>query len=246
MSRIPLRRSPMAAVLLVLAISVSPVPRSRAEAPDALPDIGVVRAGLSAAVTNPFVALHTLRRAVYAGKERDPETGKGSRVRVEVRTRDTTSTLAGVPVTVVDVTHHSDDEVVERTREHYAQTESGDVHFIGEHVDDYEGGKLVGHDGQWVAGEQGSRAGLFMPAAPKVGDVFEQERAPGIVQNRSKVVAVGRTVKVPAGTFTDCIETEHYDPVEKVRTRKWYCRDVGLVKESNAERTVELTLRESR
>ena len=98
-------------------------------------------------------------------------------------------------------------------------------------MNDYDGGQLIGHGGQWVAGENGARAGVFMPGEPKVGDVFEQERAPGVAEDRSTVIGVGRTVKVRAGTFTDCIETEDYDPIGKITQRKFYCKGVGLVRE---------------
>lgn len=235
----------MGAGLLLLLSTIAPTP-SRAGEAAGLPDIGVDRARLDPRVTNPYAAFNTLKRAVYAGKERDSETGRSSRIRMEVTVRDTVEMLAGVGATVVDVVQYADDELVERARDYYAQGEPGDVLCIGGRVDDYEGGTIVGHEGEWVAGEGASRAGLFMPAAPKVGDVFEQERAPGIVQSRSKVIATARTVKVPAGTFKDCIETEHYDPIEKVTQRKWYCQGVGLVKESSTDRTIELTLRESR
>jgi hypothetical protein len=74
-----------------------------------------------------------------------------------------------------------------------------------------------------------------MPAEPAVGDEFEQERAPGVAEDRSRVVAAGVTVTVPAGTFEDCIETEDVDPIGDVTEHKFYCPDVGLVKETFAE-----------
>jgi hypothetical protein len=57
---------------------------------------------------------------------------------------------------------------------------------------------------------------MFMPAAPQVGDVLEQERAPGIAEDRSTVIATGVAVTVPAGTFNSCIETEDFDPIGMV------------------------------
>jgi hypothetical protein len=70
-----------------------------------------------------------------------------------------------------------------------------------------------------------------MPASPKPGDVFEQERAPGVAEDRSKVVAAVSKATVAAGTFEDCIEVEDFDPIGKTKQRKIYCRGVGLVKE---------------
>lgn len=233
-----------AVALMALASLVNSPPAGADTAP--APDIGVDRAELTPAVSNPLVAFSTLKRAVYVGKERDPETGKAFKVRMEVAPREVPETLAGVSATVVDVTHWSDDEVVEKSRDYYAQHTSGVVHYLGEHVDDYDGGKIVGHDGQWTVGEKGSKAGIFMPPTVKVGDVFEQERVPGISQNRAKVLSTTRTVKVPAGTFKDCIEIEEYDVIEKATARKWYCPGAGLVKEASVERTIELTERVAR
>jgi len=244
MSRFILRYAPaLGAGLLTVVASVGVSPRGHAQTP---PDIGVDRAALSPAVSNPYVPFATLKRAVYVGKERDPETGKAFKVRMELNVRDTSETVAGIKVTVVEAIHHADDEVVEKSRDFYAQDASGAVRYLGEHVDDYEGGKIVGHDGQWVVGEKGSKAGMFMPATVKVGDVFEQERVPGVSQNRAKVVSTTRTVKVPAGTFSNCIEIEEYDVIEKASARKWYCPGAGLVKEASVERTIELTERVAR
>ena len=94
--------------------------------------------------------------------------------------------------------------------------------------------------------QNGTRAGLLMPASPKLGDVFEPERAPGIAQERSKVVSTSRTIKVPAGTFKDCLEAEVYDPIGKTTVRRWYCPGAGLVKEAGVERVIELASREPR
>ena len=208
--------------------------------------IGVDAAALTSVVSHPLLMFSTLKRAIYVGKERDGDTGQAFKVRLELTARDTAETIAGIKVTVIDATDFADDEVVERARNFYAQHQSGDVYYIAEHIDDYEGGKMVGHEGQWVAGENGTQAGLLMPATPKPGDVFETERAPGIALERTKVVSTSRTVKVPAGTFKDCIETEVYDPIGKATVRRWYCPGVGLVKEAGVERVIELASREAR
>jgi hypothetical protein len=208
--------------------------------------IGVNATEMSSVVSNPLLMFNTLKRAVYVGKERDGDTGQSFKVRLELTARDTAETIAGVLATVIEGTDYADDEVVERAQKFYAQHRSGDVYCIAEHIDDYEGGKMVGHEGQWVAGENGTRAGLLMPASPKPGDMFEPERAPGIAQERSKVVSTSRTIKVPAGTFKGCIETEVYDPIGKTTVRRWYCPGAGLVKEAGVERVIELASREPR
>jgi hypothetical protein len=197
-------------------------------------DLGVEPAGLSPTISHPYVAFASVERAVYEGTEVDDETGESVALRVESTVRDATTTVAGVDVAIVDVAEYEDGELVERTEDYYAQDRDGTVYYMGERVDDYEDGKVAGHHGQWLAGQKRYRAGVFMPAEPKVGDEFEQERAPGVAEDRSTVVATGATVTVPAGTFGDCIETEDVDPLGGAVEHKFYCRDVGLVQEAFA------------
>lgn len=197
-------------------------------------DLGVDAATLRPTVDNRYVAFSSVRKAVYEGTETDPESGETVALRVESTVRSRTGKVAGVEVTVVDVKDFEDGELVEETEDYYAQDGAGAVYYLGERVDEYEDGELTGHGGQWLAGEDGNRAGVFMPAAPKTGDEFEQEQAPGVAEDRSTVVKTGLTVTVPAGTFTDCIETEDLDPIDDVTEHKFYCPGVGLVRETFA------------
>lgn len=228
-------------LLAVLVIPASLVAQTKGAA-----DPGVVLSELSPVVDHPYLGLDSLKLAVYTGKDRDPDTGRTSKVRTEVTPRDTAVMLAGIKALVLDVVEFQDDEKVENKRLYLAQHPSGAVYYLAEHVDDLADGKVVGHEGQWEVGVKGTQAGVMMPPAPKVGDVFEPEKAPGIARDRSKVVAVGRTAKVAAGTFTECIEVESFDPIEKTTQRRTYCPGVGLVKETSPERTVELTSRAKR
>ncbi|HEX6311374.1 MAG TPA: hypothetical protein VF152_07075 [Acidimicrobiia bacterium] len=198
---------------------------------DAPADIGVDRADLSPVIDHPFVAFASTGGAVFEGEEVDPDTGGAVTLRVESQVRERPGTVAGVDVTVVDVSDFEDGELVEQTEDYYAQDTAGTVYYLGERVDDYEDGEIVGHHGGWLAGEDGNRAGEFMPAVLEVGTEFAQEQVPGVAEDRSTVVAVGVSVTVPAGTFADCIETEDYDPIDDVTEAKFYCRGVGLVRE---------------
>lgn len=210
-------------------------------------DFGVDKAKLSARVDNPWAPFATLVRAVYEGVEIDPETGEKLEIRVEATVREAPEVVAGVSATVVDVSDFEDGELVEKTQDYYAQGADGVVYYLGERVDDYEDGKITGHGGQWLAGEKQARAGVFMPVAPKVGDVFEQERAPGIAEDRSTVIATHSSVTLPAGTFKDCIEVEDLDPITGAKQRKIYCRGVGLVREIfGEEASLDLIELESR
>lgn len=203
-------------------------------------ELGVDASALSPRIDHPYVAFSLVKRAVYQGMELDDETGDTVRVRVVVNVRDTTETVAGVGVTAVEVLDYENGELVEKTIDYYAQDTSGAVYYLGERVDDLEEGKVAGHEGQWMAGVKHARAGTFMPGRPAVGDSFEQERAPGVAEDRSRVIRTGITVTVPAGTCQDCLETEDLDPVRKTSQHKWYCRGWGLVRELGKAQSLEL------
>jgi hypothetical protein len=187
-----------------------------------------------ATVDNPFFPLKPGTSLVYEGEEEDAET------RVEATVLEGTDMIAGVEVTVVEVKDLEDGELVEATRDYYAQHKDGTVYYFGEQVDDYEGGQVVGHGGQWLAGEGDNQAGIFMPADPRVGDEFEQERAPGVAEDRSTVVVVDESLDTSGGSFTGCIKTEDYDPLSGNTEFKFYCPDVGLVREESGSSFNEL------
>jgi hypothetical protein len=188
----------------------------------------------TAKVDHPLVPLTTVRRTVFQGREGD------TRLRVVSRVLKRTRRVAGVRVAIVEVHEYEDGELVEHTFDYFAQDRRGNVWYFGEHVDDIENGRVVGHEGQWFAGRKGAKRGLFIPAQPKLGQVFEQERAPGVAEDRSKVVAVGLEVKTRAGQFDDCIRTRDRAPLDKKTEFKFYCAGVGLVREKPADGRLDL------
>jgi hypothetical protein len=191
-------------------------------------------ARFSQSVDHPLVPLSSLALTVLEGSEGGPE------LRVESRVVDETERVAGVPVAVVEVKEYEGGKLVEHTHDYYAQRDDGSVWYFGERVNDYQDGKIVGHKGQWLAGKGNAKPGLFMPADPKVGDDFEQERAPGVAEDRSTVVALGVDVRTPAGRFSDCIKTKDFAPLDNVTEFKYYCPGVGLVREDPPGGRVEL------
>jgi hypothetical protein len=177
-------------------------------------------------VDHPLFPLRRVRTMLYKGREGDVS------VRVKSRVRSKRVRVAGALATAVDVKERENGKLVERSTDFYAQDRTGNVWYLGERVDDIENGKVVGHEGQWIAGRKGAKRGLFMPAAPKVGQSFRQSRAPGVSRDRSTVVAVDAQVTTPAGRFTGCLKTRDRDLRGSERPeRKFYCPDVGLVRE---------------
>jgi hypothetical protein len=79
-----------------------------------------------------------------------------------------------------------------------------------------------------------------MPAAPRVGQTFQQERAPGIAEDRSTVLARGLRVTTAAGRFSGCLKVRDFAPLDHLTEIKYYCRGVGLVRESAKGTRIDL------
>jgi hypothetical protein len=197
--------------------------------------LGLDPSRFSAKVDHPLVPFSSVRFKVLEGREGTTE------IRVRERVLRRTRKVAGVPVAIVDVKEYENGELVEHTLDYFSQRKDGSVFYMGEHVDDYKDGKIVGHGGQWLAGKNGAKPGLFMPAEPRVGQKFEQERAPGVAEDRSTVVALGRNLTTPAGSFTDCIKTRDFAPLDNQTEFKFYCPGPGLAREQARRTRVDVT-----
>jgi hypothetical protein len=194
----------------------------------------------TAEVTNPYFPLPVGTMRVYEGQETDPESSETHEFRIEERVLAEPFEVMGVPVTVLEVTEYEDGELIEVTRDYHAQHEDGSVWYFGEHVDNFEDGVLVDHDGTWIAGEGENLPSLFIPAEPKVFDTMLQERAPGEAEDISTVVEIGLSISVPAGAYEGCIKTVDINPLEVTSEWKHYCPGAGLVREENADGVTEL------
>lgn len=197
-------------------------------------------ADFSARVDHPLFSPASVRSQSFEGTERDPKSGEVTKTRVEKRVLDQTEIVAGVEVTVLEVKEFEDNELVEQTLDYFAQHRDGSVWYFGERIDDYEDGKVTGHEGQWLAGEGNARPGLYLPANPVVGQEFAQEQAPGVAEDRSTILAVGAEVTTPAGRFTGCIRVKDYAPLTKTEGFKFYCPKVGIAREEEGNATSDL------
>jgi len=205
-----------------------------AQVQDAVPE------DTAATVDNPYFPLEPGSSRRYEGEETDPSTGETTELLVHEHISPVTQEIAGVDVTVLKVREYDDGQLTETTSDYHAQGADGTVYYLSEHVNMYEEGQLVSNDGTWIAGEDANRAGEFMPAEPAVGQRFAQEQAPGVAQDISTVVAIDLTMETPVGTFSGCIKTQDLDPLGQSIEHKYYCPEVGLVREENADGSLEL------
>jgi hypothetical protein len=88
-----------------------------------------------------------------------------------------------------------------------------------------------------VADGEDFKPGIFMPAKLEVGQAFPQEVAPGVAEDQTKLVALGESVEVPAGTFDDTATFEDRNPLDGSQDTKVYARGIGLIIDEAAELT---------
>jgi hypothetical protein len=189
------------------------------------------------AIDNGFFPLPVGRRWVFTGTE----SGRGVGLRITVL--NLTKTLyrgtKRVRTRVIEEREWADsnrngrvdsgEELIEVSRNYFAQSQRGTVCYFGEIVNIYDGGAVTSHQGSWRADARGNAPGVFMPATPKVGMMFQQEIAPGVAEDTATVIASGVRTKVPAGTFRDTIVLRDRNPLDGSTGEKTYARGVGLV-----------------
>jgi hypothetical protein len=131
--------------------------------------------------------------------------------KLQITVLDETKVVDGVTTRAVEEREWKGDQLREVSRNYFAMCEqTKDVFYFGEEVDDYRDGKVVGHGGAWLAGQNGNKPGLVMAGAPKVGMKYFQEIAPGVAMDRAEVVSVSETCTTPAGTFSNCLKVREY------------------------------------
>lgn len=125
---------------------------------------------------------------------------------------------------------------------YFAQDDNGDVYYFGETVDIYEDNVIVAHDGSWLVGgptEPGDPAetanatapGLFMPAAPQVGDTWKPEDLFPVVDETVEMQKADAKVKVPFGKLQGANQVEETSMIaDSDPEKKWYVGGIGVVK----------------
>lgn len=186
-----------------------------------LPTFNVSNFSNPTKVTNPWLSLPVGREFEYAG-----ETDEGMET-IEIEITGETKKVLGIKTLVYRDIVWVDGVVVEDTRDYLAQDNKGNVWYFGEDVDNYENGKIVDHDGSWLAGVDGAKPGYWMKANPKVGDYYKQEFYAGEAEDEAKVLSVNEKVKIGLGTYSNCLKIQDIVPGDPVVEYKYYCKQVG-------------------
>ena len=228
------RTATAAALVAVVAIGGAALPSARRAEASSPVTPAVFTAPL--AITNTYFPFTPGAVKVLTGRD-----GRDRLTDVDLyseTTRDFVLGAATVRCRVLYEMAFTDGGLVEISRNHFAQADDGTVYYFGEVVEIYQDGAIVSHDGSWLVGGPGAgdpaetmtvtAPAVFMPANPEPGDVYQPEAVPGGPQETDTIRRVARTVKVPAGKYTGCIEV--LEVTSDARETKWYAPGVGVIR----------------
>jgi hypothetical protein len=200
----------MARLVLALAVLATAASVAAAQMPPA--------STFSARVTNPWFPLRPGTRYVYTGVK------DGKPTRDVVTVTHSVVTIDGIPSVAVHDRLYAAGRLGERTTDWYSQDAKGNVWYLGETTAELDAhGRVTTTEGTWRSGVGGAKAGIFMPADPRIGQAGVQEHKPGVAEDHFRVI----------GRFgNNAVLTEEWTPLEPgVLDHKLYVRGVGTVLE---------------
>ena len=154
------------------------------------------------------------------------------KTRLVITVLNETKKIGNIETRVVEENESVNGESVEISRNFFSFcTQTGNIFYFGEEVDIYKHGKIVDHEGAWVAGGK-NKPGLIMPGTLLIGARYYQEVAPGIAMDRAEIISITESLTTPAGTFTNCLKIEETTPLEpNAKEYKIHAPGIGLIKD---------------
>lgn len=142
-----------------------------------------------------------------------------------------TKKIQGVTTIVVQDDVVVENQLVESTKDFFAQHVDGTVWYFGEITQEFADNGLISVDGSFLAGVDGAKAGIVMKAAPKVGDVYRQEFSLGNAEDAAEVLSTTGTESTPAASCSgNCVVTRDFTPLEPGGDeRKFYAPGIGVI-----------------
>jgi len=196
-------------------------------------------------VPNPWFPLVAGNHWVYEGTSVDEDDGEEVTETITVTVTDKVKMIQGILCVVVQDTAEEDEEIVESTDDWFAQDVDGNVWYCGEisqnfeffDGDEPEEAELVDIDGSWKSGREDARAGMLLPFAPVVGQVFRQELLITDAEDAVEILSLEGTESTPAAACNStCLVTKDFTPLEPdVEENKYYLSGVGLIVETDLE-----------
>lgn len=210
----------IAAALLLAALASA----SSTAAPAFTDEFLMDRPDMASSGRNPYFILEPGYRMTYKGGDTD----------LVITVLNETKMVDGVETRIVEERESEGGQVVEVSRNYFAISKrNNSVFYFGEDVDDYKDGKVTGHGGSWLAGQNGARAGVLIPGIALIGARYYQEVAPKIAMDRAEVISVTETLTTPAGKFDKVLKTEETSAIESGKENKYYAPGIGLLKDGD-------------
>lgn len=190
-------------------------------------EFNVDKADLSATGRNPYFILEPGYQLVF----------EDGRDRLTITVLTETKVVDGVTTRVVEERETKGGAPIEVSRNYFAiSSRTSDVFYFGEDVDMYKSGKVINHEGSWLAEAGGARFGLMMPGTIALKSRFQQEVAPRVAMDRAEIVSASETLTTKAGRFTNCVTIEETTPLEPgAQEYKYYASGIGLVKDGSLQ-----------
>ncbi len=177
-------------------------------------------------IDNPYWPMKPGTRWTY--RETDEEGGK---LKVVVIVTNLTKKIAnGITARVVRDTVTEDGEIVEDTKDWYAQDAKGNIWYLGEDTAEFDDGKISSRAGSFEAGVDGALPGIVIPADPQPGMDYRQEYYKGEAEDNGAVLSTEEMAEVPFGQFKGALLTRDTITIEPdVQEFKLYAKGVGPV-----------------
>jgi len=176
---------------------------------------------------NSYFVLEPGYQVILGGQE------DGEELQLVMTVLNETKLVDGIETRVVEEKETEGGNLVEVSRNYFAICKpKNNAIYFGEDVDMYEDGIIVNHEGAWLAGQNGSKAGMIMPGKVEVGLKYYQEIAPGVAEDRAEIISVNDTLDTPAGTFNQVLKTEETNPLKPGEKEfKFYAPGIGLIQD---------------
>lgn len=177
-------------------------------------------------IDNPFWPMRPGTRWTY----RETDVG-GAQLKVVVVATTATKRIAnGITARVMRDVVTENGELVEDTKDWYAQDSAGNVWYMGENTAEFEEGAITTRAGSFEAGVDGALPGIIMPADPQPGMKYRQEYYKGEAEDNGEVLSLDEMAEVPYGQFDHALLTKDTITIEPdVLEYKLYAKGIGPV-----------------
>lgn len=161
------------------------------------------------------------------------EDGKRMKHRIVFTVTDLVKVIGGVRARVIYDVDYSRGKLAEQELTFFAQDKVGNIWHLGQYREVYED-EFVGGRIWHVDNPAGAKAGIMMPANPKMGSLsFSQGYAPPPFNwtDRGRVYQTGQKNKVAAGSYSDVLVIEEFDSEHVGAFQlKYYAPGVGNIR----------------